>query len=681
MNNYPFNPSKLFLVFIWMLLFGTVSENITSAQDRGMTPEDVSEYQIVGGAEISADARQIAYTLVIQADPNVDNDFASQHLYILDTETEESRPYYTSSTVSSVSFRPDHSSVTFLTRLEDETENALYEIPLDGGDAQEIFRFETSISDYKWTSDGSRIAFTANEPVEEEESSLPYEPEVFEEDFVHQRGYIVGFNNENAGPMRIQAQGTVYAMSWSPDDRNIAISETPTPTIDDFYMSQQVKIVNAESGQITSEIDNEGKLGQIEWSPDGSQLALRAGHDINDPIDGRIMVVSSEGGTPENILPDFEGKFEQIKWTQNNTIRFLASEGTETSFGTISPDGTRLNRELSADGPNFISFSKANDDTFAFVGGTMEHPTEVYLREGKQQPTRVTHSNEWLDQISLGEQRTIRYPARDGLEIEGILILPVDYQEDNSYPLIVMVHGGPEAHYSNGWLTAYSMPGQVGAAEGYAVFYPNYRGSTGRGLEFVKTSQGDAAGAEFDDIVDGVDYLIEEGIADPDRVGVTGGSYGGYATAWMSTYYSDRFAAGVMNVGISNFISKWGTSDIPQELYLVHSLDWLWDDNNWQKYLKRSPIYHVDNAQTALLIAHGAEDTRVHPGQSLELHRHIKVRKPEVPLRLVLYPGEGHGYSRATARYDYNLRMMRWFERYLKEDSDEVPDATLKPED
>lgn len=646
-----------------------------------MTPEDVSEYQIVGGAEISADARQIAYTLVIQADPNVDNDFASQHLYILDTETEESRPYYTSSTVSSVSFRPDHSSVTFLTRLEDETENALYEIPLDGGDAQEIFRFETSISDYKWTSDGSRIAFTANEPVEEEESSLPYEPEVFEEDFVHQRGYIVGFNNENAGPMRIQAQGTVYAMSWSPDDRNIAISETPTPTIDDFYMSQQVKIVNAESGQITSEIDNEGKLGQIEWSPDGSQLALRAGHDINDPIDGRIMVVSSEGGTPENILPDFEGKFEQIKWTQNNTIRFLASEGTETSFGTISPDGTRLNRELSADGPNFISFSKANDDTFAFVGGTMEHPTEVYLREGKQQPTRVTHSNEWLDQISLGEQRTIRYPARDGLEIEGILILPVDYQEDNSYPLIVMVHGGPEAHYSNGWLTAYSMPGQVGAAEGYAVFYPNYRGSTGRGLEFVKTSQGDAAGAEFDDIVDGVDYLIEEGIADPDRVGVTGGSYGGYATAWMSTYYSDRFAAGVMNVGISNFISKWGTSDIPQELYLVHSLDWLWDDNNWQKYLKRSPIYHVDNAQTALLIAHGAEDTRVHPGQSLELHRHIKVRKPEVPLRLVLYPGEGHGYSRATARYDYNLRMMRWFERYLKEDSDEVPDATLKPED
>ncbi|MEX1120922.1 MAG: S9 family peptidase, partial [Balneolales bacterium] len=477
----------------------------------------------------------------------------------------------------------------------------------------------------------------------------------------------------------IQTEGTVYELAWSPDGQQLAISEAPTPTIDDFYMFQKVKVVDAESGQITSEIDNEGKLGQIEWSPDGTQLALRAGHDINDPIDGRIMVVSANGGTPENILPDFMGKFEQIKWTGDNTIQFLASEGAETSFGTINSDGSELNRQIPTGEPNIISFSKADNDIYAFVTGAVNHPNEVYVSEGGQQPQRVTYSNDWLDQVTLGEQRIISYSARDGLEIEGLLILPINYQEGNSYPLIVTVHGGPEAHYSNGWLTAYSMPGQVGAAKGYAVFYPNYRGSTGRGLEFVKTSQGKATEGEYDDIVDGVDYLIDEGIADGDRVGVTGGSYGGYATAWMSTYYSDRFAAGVMNVGISNAISKWGTSDIPQELYLVHSLEWLWD-NNWQKYQEKSPIYYVDRAETALLIAHGAEDTRVHPGQSLELHRHIKVRKPDVPLRLVFYPNEGHGYGRSTARYDYNIRMMRWFDRFLQEDGEEVPDATVKGE-
>ena len=145
---------------------------------------------------------------------------------------------------------------------------------------------------------------------------------------------------------------------------------------------------------------------------------------------------------------------------------------------------------------------------------------------------------------------------------------------------------------------------------------------------------------------------------------MTGGSYGGYASAWMSTYYSDRFAAAVMFVGISNNLSKWGTSDIPEELYLVHSRSRLWD--NWQKNLERSPIYYVDRSQTPILIMHGSEDPRVHPAQSMELYRHIKVRKPEVPVRLIYYPGEGHGNRNSGSKYDYNLRMLQWFDTYLK---------------
>ena len=164
--------------------------------------------------------------------------------------------------------------------------------------------------------------------------------------------------------------------------------------------------------------------------------------------------------------------------------------------------------------------------------------------------------------------------------------------------------------------------------------------------------------------VDAKRALVEAGIADPDRTGVTGGSYGGYATAWSSTALSDEFAAGVMFVGISNQISKFGTTDIPYEMYNVHSGKWPWDD--WQGMLEVSPIYHVDKANTPLLIMHGAEDTRVAPSQSYELYRSMKVRKPDVPVRLVLYPGEGHGNRKAAARYDYNLRMMRWFDTYLK---------------
>lgn len=269
----------------------------------------------------------------------------------------------------------------------------------------------------------------------------------------------------------------------------------------------------------------------------------------------------------------------------------------------------------------------------------------------------------------------MRYRARDGLELEGILIRPLDAIPGRRYPLILAVHGGPESHMSNGWLTHYSNPGQVGAAQGFAVFYPNYRGSTGRGVAFSKLGQGDPAGAEFDDLVDTVDHLVSTGLVDPGRVGITGGSYGGCATAWASTFYTERFAAGVMFVGISDKISKLGTTDIANEEYLVHARKR--PRENWQFFLERSPIYHATKSRTPLLILHGQEDPRVNPGQSLELYRYLKLHD-NAPVRLVWYPGEEHGNRRAAARLDYNLRMMRWFRHYLQGDGGAAPDPDLE---
>jgi len=174
--------------------------------------------------------------------------------------------------------------------------------------------------------------------------------------------------------------------------------------------------------------------------------------------------------------------------------------------------------------------------TYAFVTDAPEHPREIYVLEaGSDTPRRLTDHNPWLSGELLAEQEVVTYTARDGQELQGLLIYPLNKEEGTRYPLITVVHGGPEAHYDDAWLTAYSMAGQMAAARGYAVFYPNYRGSTGRGVEFAMSSQGDLAGAEFDDIINGVDALIDRGRVDEDRVGVTGGSYGGYATAWMST--------------------------------------------------------------------------------------------------------------------------------------------------
>jgi dipeptidyl aminopeptidase/acylaminoacyl peptidase len=280
---------------------------------------------------------------------------------------------------------------------------------------------------------------------------------------------------------------------------------------------------------------------------------------------------------------------------------------------------------------------------------------------------RLTDSNPWLRTMQFAKQEVVKYKAKDGLELEGVLIYPLGYDPEQKnkkrYPLVLNVHGGPEAHYSNGWLTNYNALGQVAAARGMAVFYPNYRGSTGYGVEFSMKGQKDAGGKEFDDLIDGVDHLVKMGLVDEKKVGITGGSYGGYATAWGSTYYSHRFAAGVMFVGISDWISCAGTTDIPQEMFLVHHRKWLWDD--WDYFAKASPLKYLDKAKTPLLIMHGKNDPRVNPGQSLELYRHLKVRN-QAPVRLVLYPGEGHGNRRAASRLDYNIRLLQWMEHYLK---------------
>jgi dipeptidyl aminopeptidase/acylaminoacyl peptidase len=669
---------RFYVLYVAVLVAVTWPAGVLAQAGGMLTPMHVAEMQSVTTVATSADGRFMAYTVSVPADPQRQNVPATSHLFLVDSRTGQTRGLVTDAGVSAVTFRPGRATVTFLASLEQGQPRGLYEIPVSGGDPRLVHRHSNHMLAYSWSPSGEQVAFMAFEQIEQPRTPLPYRPHFYEENLPQRVGYVADLSaGSEARPIGIT--GSTYLMEWNPQGNRIAVSVAPTPNVDDMYMAQRVRIVDAATLREVATIDNRGKIAQITWSPDGRQLALRAGHDIHDPIDGRIMMVSAEGGTPRNILPGFEGKFEQINWTARDAIHFIASESTEKSFGTIRPDGTNMRRILPAGGPDLTSFSWSPAGPVAFTAASPRHPAEVFFlaREGGELRRLTTH-NPWLADVRLGEQRVVRYPARDGrFEIEGLLMLPPGYAEGTRLPLITVVHGGPEAHYSNGWLTNYSLPGQMAATDGYAVFYPNYRGSTGRGIEFIMSSQADLAGSEFDDIVDGVDYLIAQGIADPDRIGVTGGSYGGYATAWMSTRYSDRFAAGVMNVGISNNLSKWGTSDIPDELYLVHSRERMWaSDEKWMDYLRRSPIYWVDRSQTPLLIMHGAEDTRVHPGQSLELYRHLRVRQPDVPVRLILYPGEGHGNIRAASRLDYTMRMMAWFDAYLKGDG-EMPGLHL----
>jgi dipeptidyl aminopeptidase/acylaminoacyl peptidase len=642
------------------------------AQQNVLTAEDVAKIENVINAVISQDGNRIAYQLSVPKDPTKENAPASSHLYVYDRSSKTSSAYVTDFSAGNIDFRPGHNSITFTARRGDDKTTSLYEIPKEGGEPQKIYEFESTISSYDWHPKGNRIAFVSRRANKGQKASLPYEPEVYETNLPNSSAFVADLNDKTG--KNLQVEGHVVGVQWTSNGDKLAVNAAPSSLVDDFYTSQRIYIVDGNTLNVTAEIDHKAKLGSIEWSPDGKRIAFIAGEDQHDPIDGSLFIAEATGGTPQILQRDFPGQFHSISWRDNKSLNFLASEGVNSIVGTIGTNG-KMNKSFEDKNLSISGISVAKNNSMALVASSAQHPNEVFLLNAKASGVeRITTSNSWLKDKQLGKQEVVTYKASDGMEIEGILIHPVN-KTSGKTPLITVVHGGPEAHYDNGWLTNYSMPGQVGAGEGYAVFYPNYRGSTGRGIEFQKSSQGDPAGKEFDDIIDGIDHLIENYNIDRDKVGVTGGSYGGYATAWMSTRHTDRFAAGVMSVGISNNISKWGTSDIPEEMFLVHSRKRIWDD--YQFYLERSPIYYADQAKTPLLIMHGKEDTRVDPGQSYELYRHIKTRT-ETPVRLVLYPGEGHGNRMSTARYDFNLRMMRWFNTYLKNAGSEIPEVILE---
>jgi dipeptidyl aminopeptidase/acylaminoacyl peptidase len=645
---------SVFLIFNAATLF---------SQSKVLTPLDIAKISTVADVKISEDGNHIAYLISEQANPLEKNEAASYKLYTVNPKTGIVLPFYTRGSISNIAFRPGKNTITFLEKMDEDKSTSLYEFSLTGGEAVKLFEFETDITSYDWAVDGNTFAFIANETKkqDEKENILPYQPELYEENRTFKHGYIVDLKKNEVEKLNVE--GYFHAIAISPDASRIAAGISPTPNVDDQYMKQKIHFINTNTLEKINIVTHEGKLGSFDFSPDGKQLAFIGGADIHDPIDGRLFVVSVQGVEPSNLQPDFKGQFESFRWLDNDNMEFIASQGVTSVFGSIKSNGKNF-KTLINEGPVLEDFSRSANGYYAFLAETPQHPTEVYfMKKGDNKLERLTNSNPWLKDKALGKQEIIKYSTDDGTEIEGIVMYPLDYQKGKEYPLITVVHGGPEAHYDNGWLTYYSSPGQMATPLGYVVFYPNYRGSTGRGEAFAKSSQVDLAGAEFDDIVAGVDYLIEEGIVDENRVGVTGGSYGGYATGWLSTRYTDKFAAGVMFVGISNNISKWGTSDIPEELFLVHARKRVWDDYDF--FLERSPIFYAGQAKTPLLIMAGAEDTRVHPSQSIELYRHIKVRT-DTPVRLVLYPGEGHGNRNATARLDYTLRQLRWFGKYLK---------------
>ncbi len=651
---------SLLLLFTDLSFSGTV-----------LTPDDVLRIKTCSAAEISPDGKWIAYTVSVPREPSDEPGGSYSELYVISVETGTIRPFITGKfNVSSPRWSPDSSKIAFLTERGEKPSTQVWIIPADGGEAFQATKAETSVLDFRWHPAGAKIAYVATTPPTKREKDLEkkaYGFIFYEDNLKHRNLYLAEVSGEKQS-QQLTDGVTIWSFEFSPDGGTIAAAASPKNLVDQSYMFQRIHLFDLETKKLTRLTDNPGKLGNFAFSPDGKKLVYTAGLERKDHAVSQVFVVPVGGGSAKNLTPaNFRGHVSWADWKDKNTVVYLAGEGVWPTLRLVSEDGGERNIILNAKDSGIIfappSFT-SDFEKLALTANTPDIPGEVYYWEPGKDLKRMTTLNPWLADRQLGKQEVIQYEARDGQVIEGLLIYPANFAQGKHHPLIVTVHGGPESHYSNGWVTRYSEPGQALAGKGYAVFYPNYRSSTGYGLKFAWAGYNDAAGVEFDDIADGIEYLIKSGIADADRVGLIGGSYGGFAAAWFSSYYTKMVRAVCMVVGISDLISKRGTTDIPYEELYVHSGKQL--EEMWEQSLKRSPIYWAHQSKTAVLILGGAADTRVHPSQSLEYYRILKMNNHPA-VRLVQYPGEGHGNRRQSGRIDLLFRELQWLDWYVKD--------------
>jgi dipeptidyl aminopeptidase/acylaminoacyl peptidase len=373
-------------------------------------------------------------------------------------------------------------------------------------------------------------------------------------------------------------------------------------------------------------------------------------HDLLVARHGDQVVKNLKGASVDLPISEF-------RWTKDGGLIALADEGFRAKFIAFTPEGA-LKDSAAALPSNPAAFSVSNSGDLVYVGRSSTTPPELWLWDQKSEPKQISHLNEAWKQFALSVPEFYKYKSFDGLEVEAALLKPLASDGKSKLPLIALIHGGPTGN----WQDSIETWGQLLAARGYAVFYPNIRGSSGYGQKFIEMNRGDWGGGDYRDVMAGVDDLIARGIADANKLAIGGWSYGGYMSEWAITQ-TTRFKAAVSGAGLSNLISEYGMEKGPSYDEWFYGLPY--EPEKITGFLNSSPFVYLKNAKTPTLILQGDADPVDPPGQSQELYRGLK--RYGVETELVVYPREPHGFREEKHLLDRLNRILAWYDKHLKE--------------
>ena len=651
-----------------LLLAFALAALMTQAAPRLMSARDTLNLTNVGAPAISPDDQWVLYTRTVR---DFEDAQWRQRTHIWRVKIDGTNPRqltFGNDNTTAPAWFPEGGKIAFLSSRTqaaaaapptgggqaaaggDGPATQVFFMYTDGGEAWPATKHETSISTFSISPDGKKLLFAAQDALTAEERRRQRERDdaiVVDEDFRWTHLWV--FDIESGKEKRVTSGKYVASdPQWAPDSTRIAFVARPTTKVDDSAVSD-VWLTDLD-GNARKFYENAGPETSPRWSPDGRTLALASKTQVgNTQWYDRLYLFPAEGGKPRILLQNFDLAFGSPIWARDGKIIYWsAGQGTKIAlFGVDIASGELTTTSAPMGGANGAWQLSRDNATWVFShsDGAQSGNLWAARRQGASYApaVRLTNTNPWIETegVQLGRVETIRWTNSEGGVIEGVLTRPVGYQAATRYPLIVNPHGGP----SGASIESFNGANQMFAANGFLVLEINFRGSSNYGQKFLNANRNNWGIGDYDDIMTGVDYLIKQGWADPNRMVAYGWSYGGYMTFWMSTQ-TDRFKLISPGAGLTNLYSMYSTTDIPAYLGWFFGTPW----DNPGIYQKLSPIQYAKNVKAKILIMHGANDARVPPTQADEFYKALKDLGKDVTY--VRYPRQGHGITEPRLALD-----------------------------
>jgi len=638
---------------------------------RPMTLVDMLEIPQLGSPQLSPDGRQLVFTL---SKPDWKANTRITHIWRINTDGSGLIQMTNGAKgESSPAWSPDGRLIAFTAERGAGTgegaaqSTQIFVIPNAGGEAEQLTSHETSVSDIAWSPKGDAIYFRAPEPKTAEEKQREKERDdvyAYDENFKQMHLWKVTLGDKKEQRIT-EGDFSINSYSLSRDGTKIVVARGISPLYGDAEHNE-LYLMDADGRNMVRLTDNRIAEGNAEISPDNSQVLFTAG--ANDRFEtyynSRVFLVSARGGDARYAFPKFPHAVDAARWSKDGkSVVALCNLGVHSQLFVIDlADGSfrQITRGDHAIMPGGYCLAQ---DADVFIVSTPSNPGEVYiLPAGATAPRKVTSVYDYIARdFLLPREEKIEWKGADGVTVEGILTYPLDYKEGQRYPLVVNTHGGPQSSDKLSF-SSWSHYRPVLAAKGYAVLRPNYRGSTGYGDAFLRDMVGHYFRQAHVDVMAGVDYLIQRGIADPERLAKMGWSAGGHMTNKIITF-TDRFKAASSGAGAANWISMYGQSDVR-----TYRTPWF-GGTPWQKnapidvYWDNSPLKDVWRVKTPTIFLVGAEDVRVPMPQSVEMYRALKSNG--VPTHLYVAPREPHGWRELRHQlFKMNIEL-EWFEKWV----------------